>query len=115
MSNQRTVNTDERIREIRERQPDSWRDRADIDFLLSLVDSQAVSTDVSVLTGYEAGFNDAATRMRDKCVEAGKQCVFAEAVRLGIGAERAIALSSKVMTAIESLTLDQVEKQEQGK
>src|SRR5688572_14603994 len=41
----------------------------DVDFLLSLVDSQAVSTDVSVLTGYEAGFNDAATRMRDKCVE----------------------------------------------
>lgn len=95
----------------------------DMDYVLSLLDNQTqgVSTDMAVLSGYESGLADAATRMRDKCVEKVKLLAesWARSVEdqwderpdLSFDAAERLKAAGEIVGALESLTLDQVEQE----
>lgn len=76
----------------------------DVDRLLA--HQEALRQAVNVRNQAISKQTNAATRMRDRCAESAKQIVFAEMARLGISTERGIAVSSKVFTALQSLTLE---------
>ena len=111
---------DERLKQIREGdQP--WRRTAheiadvydgyvgDIEFLLALLDSQA-ELPSGHREGFIQGYCEAATRMRELCVA--KVRVMRDDWRKGgeWESEEYADASEKIITALQSLTLDQVEE-----
>lgn len=96
---------------------------ADIDFLLSLIDSQATGgITVSTLVGYEAGLKDGKDEMRTACVEKVKEIAarykreqFAEAGNQRIVEKTRLDTANAIAVELSSLTLDQVQQKEQSK
>lgn len=101
--------------------------RDDIDFLLSLLDSQAAKGDAadrginklllaSDLTAeaYKKGWSDAATQMRDACVEKVKAARYYWEAKVpddrlwGLW----VSAANQIITDLESLTLEQVEQEQ---
>ena len=125
---ERTVNTDERLREIRERRAEAARITAeegwmrarvpswfDVDFLLSLIDSQAAES-INLQVHIEErdaildSQPDAATQMCDKCVGVAED--YRQRIEYEDDEGVREAMFGDMVMKMESLTLDQVvEKQ----
>lgn len=116
-----TNSTSERLKQIRENRRNFYGGMgeltSDIDFLLSLLDSEAAGgVNVSVLTGYEVGRKDEASDMRDRCVEKvkamrdeweSKRNQQEPLSKMRNRYDAALCAGNEIITALQSLTLEQ--------